>query len=165
MLQHVALARRDFEPRAAGLGQGVQLAIGAARGANGRKTVCLTGDGGFFFNLAELWTAVQENLDIVFIVMNDGGYGVIKHMQAAMFEGRHRFVDLVGPELQALGALAGMPTWKVRQADAFGAAVGAALAARGPTLVEVDMAAVGAFPPYYPHSEMIARQQSAAAGR
>lgn len=155
----------NIYPVSSGLGQGVQLAIGAARGAKGRKTVCLTGDGGFFFNLAELWTAVQESLDIVFIVMNDGGYGVIKHMQAAMFEGRHRFVDLAGPELQGLGELAGMLTWKVQQADAFGDAVGAALAVHGPTLVEVDMAAVGAFPPYYPHSEMIARQQSAAAGR
>ena len=136
----------------------MQLAIGSALGA-GSKVVALTGDGGFFFNLAELWTAVQEKLEIVFIVMNDRGYGVIKHMQAAMFEGRHQFVDLVGADLMELAKLAGMPGWRVTRADQFGAVVESALQTRGPALVEVDMTSVGPFPPYYPHSEMIAKSQ------
>src|SRR5690606_8721309 len=90
-----------------------------------------------------------------FIVMNDNGYGVIKHMQAAMFEGRHQFVDLLGANLMELAKLAGTPAWRVTQADQFGAMVQHALDTDGPTLVEVDMSAIGAFPPYYPHSAMI----------
>lgn len=147
--------RENIYPASSGLGQGVQLAMGAALGASGSKVVALTGDGGFFFNLAELWTAIQERLDVVFIVMNDDGYGVIKHMQAAMFEGRHQFVDLLGANLMELAKLAGMPAWRVTQADQFGAMVQHALETDGPTLVEVDMSAIGAFPPYYPHSAMI----------
>ncbi len=147
--------RENIYPASSGLGQGVQLAMGAALGASGSKVVALTGDGGFFFNLAELWTAIQERLDVVFIVMNDNGYGVIKHMQAAMFEGRHQFVDLLGANLMELAKLAGMPAWRVTQADQFGAMVQHALETDGPTLVEVDMSAIGAFPPYYPHSAMI----------
>ncbi|MBY4596921.1 thiamine pyrophosphate-binding protein [Ottowia caeni] len=156
--------RENVYPASSGLGQGVQLAIGSALEA-GSKVVTLTGDGGFFFNLAELWTAVQEKLEIVFIVMNDSGYGVIKHMQTAMFEGRHQFVDLAGPDLMGLAKLAGMPGWRVTEADKFGATVAQAMQVKGPSIVEVDMHAVGAFPPYYPHSEMIAKSQHSSATR
>jgi hypothetical protein len=40
----------------------------------------------------------------------------------------------------------------VERADAFGAAVSAALAAGGPALVEVDMVAIGEHPPYFPYA-------------
>lgn len=133
----------------AAIGAGMQHGIGAAVGANGRKTVCMCGDGGFFLNLAELWTAVQEKVDIVFVVMNDKGYGVIKHIQDAMYGGRHFFGDLRSPDLEALCRSSGMPYERVSKGDQFGAAVGRMLAKAGPTLVEVDMNAIGAFPRYF----------------
>ena len=108
-------------PVGAGIGQGLSLSLGAAAAANGRKTICMTGDGGFFLNVGELWTAVQENLDLSVIVMNDRGYGVIKRIQDATAQGRRFFADLQGPDLGQLAALAGIPFWKVEAADAFGA--------------------------------------------
>ena len=68
----------------------------------------MCGDGGFFLNLTELWTAVQEKVDIVFVVMNDKGYGVIKHIQSTLYGGRHYFGDLLGPDLEKLCEVAGM---------------------------------------------------------
>ena len=100
-------------PVGAGIGQGLSLSLGAAAAANGRKTICMTGDGGFFLNVGELWTAVQENLDLSIIVMNDRGYGVIKRIQDATAQGRRFFADLQGPDLGQLAALAGIPFWKV----------------------------------------------------
>ncbi|WP_454689906.1 thiamine pyrophosphate-binding protein [Achromobacter aloeverae] len=147
--------RQNIYPVGAGIGQGLQLGIGAAIGEKGRKVVALTGDGGFFFNMTELWTAVQESADIVIIVMNDGGYGVIKHMQDAMCEGRYAHSTLLAPDLLKLAGLAGIPAWRVSRAEDFGATVRQAIATRGPTLVEVDMHAIGPFPPYYPYSAMI----------
>lgn len=147
--------RQNIYPVGAGIGQGLQLGIGAALARTERKTVLLTGDGGFFFNMTELWTAVQEQADIVMIVMNDGGYGVIKHMQEAMCDGRQAYGDLLAPDLLKLAELAGIPGLKVSAADQFGPVVAQALAEQGPVLVEVDMLAIGAFPPYYPYSEMI----------
>ena len=96
-------------PVGAGIGQGLSLGLGAAAAANGRKTVVMTGDGGFFLNVGELWTAVQENLDLSIIVMNDRGYGVIKRIQDATAQGRRFFADLQGPDLGQLAALAGIP--------------------------------------------------------
>jgi len=155
-------ARQNIYPVGAGIGQGLQLGIGAALGKPRRKVVMLSGDGGFFFNMTELWTAVQEQADIVMIVMNDGGYGVIKHMQEAMCENRYAHSELLAPDLLELARLAGIPAWRVACADDFGSTVGQAIATRGPTLVEVDMRRIGAFPPYYPYSAMIEAAKSAA---
>ncbi len=146
-------AEANVYPVGAGIGQGLQLGIGAALGANGRKVVTMTGDGGFFLNVGELWTAVQEKLDMVTIVMNDRGYGVIKHIQNALYGGRNYFADLMGPDLGELARVAGTPFWRVQQADGFGAAVAEALATPGPTLVEVDMKAIGPIPPYHPFNK------------
>lgn len=146
---------QNIYPVGAGIGQGLSLGIGAAIGRKDCKTVLLTGDGGFFFNMTELWTAVQERADIVMIVMNDGGYGVIKHMQDAMCQGRYAHSSLLAPDLLGLAELAGIPAWRVDRAEDFGSTVAKAIATQGPTLVEVDMNRIGPFPPYFPYSAMI----------
>jgi acetolactate synthase I/II/III large subunit len=113
----------------------------------------MTGDGGFFLNVGELWTAVQENLDLCVLVMNDRGYGVIKRIQDATAQGRRFFADLQGPDIGKLAALSDVPYFKCSSAETFGATVAKALAIKGLTMVEVDMNAVGEFPPYYPYSQ------------
>lgn len=143
---------QNIYPVGAGIGQGLQLGIGAAAAANGRKTIVMTGDGGFFLNVGELWTAVQEKLDLTVVVMNDQGYGVIKRIQDST-QGRRFFADLQSPDLGRLAALSDIPFWKVERADDFGATVKQALAHRGLSMVEVDMAKVGEFPPYYPFNQ------------
>jgi acetolactate synthase-1/2/3 large subunit len=140
---------QNIYPVGAGIGQGFSLAIGAAL-ADSRKVICMTGDGGFMLNLGELWTAVQERADMVILVMNDAGYGVIRHIQDATGAGR-RYESPAVPDLEGLAALAGIPFRRVAEAPAFGPAMQAACAEPGPSLVEVDMTAIGAHPPYYPY--------------
>ncbi|RZL93429.1 MAG: thiamine pyrophosphate-binding protein [Variovorax sp.] len=137
-------------PIGLGIGQGLPLGIGAAVAMQpaDRKVVMMAGDGGFAMNMTELWTAVQEQLDIVVLVMNDGGYGVIKHIQDIVYGGRQHYGNLLSPDFGQLAQLAGMPFWKVRSGSELGDMVGQALAVRGPAMVEVDMAAIGEFPPY-----------------
>jgi acetolactate synthase-1/2/3 large subunit len=141
-------------PVGAAIGPGLPLGIGAAMGAGERKTVAMVGDGGFAMNMTELWTAVQERARLCTIVMNDRGYGVIRHIQDAVVDGRRFGDDLRGPELGQLAALAGLPHFKVSRAEDFGSTVAKALEVDGPTLVEVDMVAIGEFPPYAPYSTM-----------
>ncbi|MBN8873693.1 MAG: thiamine pyrophosphate-binding protein [Rhodospirillales bacterium] len=145
--------QQNVYPVGAGIGQGLQLGIGAAAAAGDRRTVVMTGDGGFFLNVGELWTAVQEKLDMTVIVMNDRGYGVIKRIQDATQQGRRFFADLQGPELEKLAALSDIPFFRCRSAETFGSTVAEALKIRGLTLVEVDMNAVGEFPAYYPFNQ------------
>ncbi|MEN0073672.1 MAG: thiamine pyrophosphate-dependent enzyme, partial [Paracraurococcus sp.] len=150
--------RDAVHPVSAAIGPGLPLGIGAAmagiEGGRPRKTIAMVGDGGFAMNQTELWTAVQERAELVILVMNDRGYGVIKHIQGALQDGRFFYADPVGPDLQKLAAVAGLPGFKVDRLEALGETVAKAVATPGPSLIEVDMAAIGAFPPYAPYNGM-----------
>ena len=121
------------------------MAIGAALAAEGRKTVALIGDGGFYVSLGELATAVQEHADVVFVVMNDKGYGVIRNIQDAKFGGRRHYADLHMPEFAKLSHAMGLPYFGVADGGEMAAALAAALAVDGPALVEIDMTKIGPF--------------------
>jgi len=140
---------QNIYPVGAAIGPGMQLGIGAALGGGGRKVVCMCGDGGFFLNMTELWTAVQENADVCFLVMNDKGYGVIRHIQDELYGGRRYFHDLKTPNLEELARVAGLHYGKVASTEALGEEVTKALGIGGPSLVEVDMDAIGSYPPYF----------------
>ena len=63
------------------IGLGLPAAIGARYGAPDRPVVLVTGDGGFMLGgLAEFSTAVREGIDLVVLVLDDGGYGA-EHIQ------------------------------------------------------------------------------------
>ena len=94
-------------------------------------------------NIGELATAADTEADLTLIVMNDGGYGVIRNMQDARFAGRHYYADLFTPDFGQLAASCNIAHWKVAAIDDFGAAIAAALAHQGPAMVEVDMTAIG----------------------
>ena len=140
---------QNIYPVGAAIGPGMQLGIGAALGSGGRKVVCMCGDGGFFLNVTELWTAAQENADVCFLVMNDKGYGVIRHIQDELYGGRRFFHDLKGPSLEELARVAGLHYGKVTSTAELGNRVTEALGIGGPSLVEVDMDAIGPYPPYF----------------
>lgn len=141
-------------PVGAAIGPGLPLGIGAAIAAPGRKTVAMVGDGGFALNQTELWTAAQEKPDLCILVMNDRGYGVIRHIQDAVADGRRFAHDLMGPDHKKLAELAGIRAYRVAAVEDFGATVARALAEPGPSLVEVDMVQIGEHPPYAPYATM-----------
>jgi acetolactate synthase-1/2/3 large subunit len=137
---------------------GLSHGIGAAIAAPGRKTVAMCGDGGFFLNIAEILTATQEKADVMFLVMNDKGYGVIKHIQDALQGGRNYYADFKNPELSDVAKLAGMTYAKVSRADELGDVVAKTIKTPGPSLVEVDMAAIGPFPSYFAEQVKLGRK-------
>ncbi|MGH7125380.1 MAG: thiamine pyrophosphate-binding protein, partial [Stellaceae bacterium] len=73
--------RQAIHAMGGGIGMGLPMAIGAALAAGARKTIALVGDGGFALNLGELATAAENNADLTVLLMNDGGYGVIRNIQ------------------------------------------------------------------------------------
>ena len=145
----------SFCPAGGGIGQGMAMAVGAAVGVAPRKVVCLTGDGGLMLNIGELATAAEAQADLTLIVMNDGGYGVIRNIQDARFDGRHYYADLFTPDFSKLAAACSIAHWRVAAIADFEGAIAAALAHRGPTFVEVDMAAIG--PSAVPFAGPVAR--------
>jgi len=140
-----------FTPRAGvhalggGIGQGMQMAIGAALAEAAAKTVCLVGDGGLMVNVGELATAVQENANVMIVLMNDKCYGVIRNIQDAQYGGRRYYVDLHQPDFATFCASLGLTHYRITSLDQADAIIREGLAKVGPVLVEVDMISVGQF--------------------
>ncbi len=99
------------------LGFGVPAAIGAAI-ASRKQVVCLVGDGGLQFSLAELSVAVELHLPVVFIVWNNQGYGEIeRYMNSANIKAVG--VKLHTPDFVAVAKAMGMQATKPETLDAF----------------------------------------------
>ena len=130
-----------------GIGQGLPMGIGAALAVqdDGRKTLVLTGDGGFAVTLGELATAKQENADIVVLLMNDGGYGVIKNISDAVYGGRRQYSDILGPDWAMLCASLDIPYWGIDDAKDLSTILKVAIDSDGPKLIEIDMKSIGDF--------------------
>ncbi|MCA0206318.1 MAG: thiamine pyrophosphate-binding protein [Proteobacteria bacterium] len=128
-----------------GIGQGVAMGVGAALASEGPKAITLIGDGGTQLGIAEMITAVQERAPLVYVLMNDKAYGVIKNIQTAQYDSRYHYSALQTPDFAAHCASIGLPHVRVDDVEAFGATLDEALAAEGPRLIEVDMIAIGPF--------------------
>ncbi|MEZ5509689.1 MAG: thiamine pyrophosphate-binding protein [Gammaproteobacteria bacterium] len=64
------------------MGWAIGAAVGAAAGAQGEPVICITGDGSALMSGQEVTTALQENLNVLFIILNDSCLGMVKHGQA-----------------------------------------------------------------------------------
>jgi acetolactate synthase-1/2/3 large subunit len=129
------------------LGYGLPAAIGAAR-AIGSPVVCIAGDGGLQFTLADLGTAVEEKLPVIVLVWNNRGYGEIKsYMQS------HGItpvgVDLHTPDFVAVAGAYGMAAARLETLDALPGLLAEAAGRKGPTLIEFEEAVVLAKRPSY----------------
>ncbi|MFM1653162.1 thiamine pyrophosphate-binding protein [Brevibacillus sp. B_LB10_24] len=137
-----------YEPRTSihasggGIGQGLPTAIGAQMGQRDRVVVLMAGDGGYMVNVGEMPTAVQENLPIIVILFDDGGYGVLRNIQDAAY-GRRVAVDLVSPDFVQLAQAMGFAANRIGSPEEFVAELEAAVARRKPSMIVVDMEAVG----------------------
>lgn len=65
----------------ASMGWAIGSAVGTALAQKGNPVVCITGDGSVLMNGQEITVAVQEQLPVVFVILNDSGYGMVKHGQ------------------------------------------------------------------------------------
>lgn len=63
------------------MGWGLSAAIGAKLGQPTAPVVCLVGDGAWLMSSTEFSTAVAEQLNVVFVLLNDGALGMVKHGQ------------------------------------------------------------------------------------
>ncbi len=114
------------------LGYALPAAIGPA--AAGLPTLAVCGDGGPMFALGELASLVQEQLPVTLLVVDDGGYGMLRFDQQ-VFGHPERGVDLVTPDWQMLAGSFGIAFAEVGDADELRTALADAAARPGPTLI------------------------------
>jgi acetolactate synthase I/II/III large subunit len=142
-----------------GIGQGIAMGIGAAMAGIDAKTITLLGDGGSQLMIGELATAVDSSANVVFLMMNDRGYGVIRNIQDAQYNGRRVYADILTPDFSMVCKAVGLPHERVTKIGDFEAALDRALAASGPRMIEIDMVAIG------PFSQSFAGPPAGAAGQ
>jgi len=123
------------------MGYGLPAAIGACLAAEGARTLCVDGDGGFFMNIQELETVARLALPITFYVFNNGGYASIRTMQRNHFQGRLVACDpssgLSLPDLEKVAGAFGLPFLRIADEAGLEEGLARSLASPGPVVVEV----------------------------
>lgn len=117
------------------LGYAWPAALGASLAAPGRPVLAVAGDGGFNYGLAELAAARQYGLEAKLLLVDDGGYGILREYQRDQF-GDTFSVDLVEPDFRALVEAFGVPVVSV-EPEGLGEALAAVFAKDGPAVVHV----------------------------
>ena len=125
------------------IGDGGPLAVGAAIASPGRQVFALQGDGGAMYTNQYLWTAAREGLPIISVIFNNRQYGILD------VEYRRLGVNDVGAKAASLFDLGnpaidwvrlaesqGVPGARATTCEEFDTALGQALAAAGPYLIE-----------------------------
>jgi acetolactate synthase-1/2/3 large subunit len=101
------------------MGADIPMALGAAL-ATGRRTICVTGDGGFQMNTQELETIRRLHLPITFFVVNNNGYNSIRVGQQMRFgrvTGANPATGLTLPRLEDIAYAYGMMYMPLRGSD------------------------------------------------
>jgi acetolactate synthase-1/2/3 large subunit len=124
-------------PRSGSMGYGLPAAVAAQLIHPDRVVVCFTGDGDFVMSSPELATAVQYELPIVILLVNNGMYATIRMHQERQFPGRVIGTDLENPDFPALAQAYGAHGERVQHTDDFEAAFERSLASGKPSVIEL----------------------------
>ncbi|NWG47083.1 MAG: acetolactate synthase large subunit [Alphaproteobacteria bacterium] len=126
------------------IGCGVPLATGAAVACPDRKVVCLQGDGGAMYTIQALWTQAREGLDVVTILFANRSYAILnielgRVGVSAPGPKAKSMLDIGNPTIDFTAMAKAMGVNAVRCTDnaGFAKAFKAALAEKGPHLIEV----------------------------
>lgn len=134
---------QNIHSLAGAIGLGLAHGIGTAVANPTKKVVALVGDGGLMLGLGEIATMVQENTNLILLVMNDGGYGVMRGIQRRYFDDRQYFNELHTPSYTQIGEAMQCPSFLARSLPEFTQGIQQAVAIHGPSIIEVDMKALG----------------------
>ncbi|MDW4907533.1 thiamine pyrophosphate-binding protein [Streptomyces sp. ADMS] len=132
-----------FDPRGAntmhsaqgagGLGYAFPAALGAAVADPTYPVLAVSGDGGALYGIAELATARQYDLNVTWLIVDDGGYGILREYMTDAF-GETTGTELARPDYVALAESFGVPGVRT-SAETLETDLAKALASPGPSVV------------------------------
>ena len=135
-----------FGLRGGGIGWGLPAAIGVKLALPDRPVVALIGDGSAMYTFQALWTAVHDRIGVVFVILNNTSYRILKQRTNALRghaaqTDNYVGMDLLDPVIDFVG-LAGSLGMTAARARSVGEAtdlIGKALADGGPVLIDVEL--------------------------
>jgi len=131
--------RSQLAPYSGSMGYGVPAAVTAKVLHRDRMVLSWNGDGCFLMNGQELATAVQYDLPIVFVVVDNGMYGTIRMHQERTYPSRVSGTDLRNPDFAALARAYGADGETVVRTEDFAPAFERAAASGKPALLHLKL--------------------------
>jgi benzoylformate decarboxylase len=123
-----------------GIGWGLPAAVGVSLANPDRPVVCFSGDGSAMYSIQALWTAAHHKLPLTVVIVNNGGYRIIKQRLLA-FHGDDHYVgmDFVDPKVDFTGMAKalGLEAFRISAAGELKPKLSAAFNSPGPKLIEV----------------------------
>ncbi|WP_428491055.1 thiamine pyrophosphate-binding protein [Rhodopila sp.] len=139
-------AQSFFGLRGGGIGWGLPAAIGVKLALPDRPVVALIGDGSAMYTIQGLWTAARENLRMVFVIINNYSYRVLKQRTNAMKglaaqADNYVAMDLDKPRVDFVSVASGLglTAHKASTLSDLSDLLAQALATDGPTLIDVEV--------------------------
>ena len=145
MQDHFRIDRPDtfYTFASGGLGWDMPAAVGLAlaerRSGRNRPVVALMGDGSFQYSVQALYTAAQQKADVVFVVLQNHEYAILKNFAELEKTPDVPGLDLPGIDLEALAKGYGVPSCLARTGAEVTKAVAEAIARPGPSVVVVPL--------------------------
>ena len=125
----------------ASMGFDLPASIGSCIASGGRRTVCLTGDGGFMMNIQELASLHRLNLPVKIFVLDNKGYAMIYNSQSGnfrRFSGADSESGLELPDIAGVAKSFGIHSEKIQTASEMKQKIAEVLAYDGPVVCCVD---------------------------
>lgn len=135
-----------FGHKGGALGWGAGAAVGVALAFPDRRIVCTLGDGSLMYCPQALYTAARQRLPILYLVMNNGGYAIIKsgtraQKQRAYETDTYIGMDITNPEVDFVSLAHGLGLGSAVAADPgdLDTAVKSAIEHDGPFLIDCKL--------------------------
>ncbi|HEV2559483.1 MAG TPA: thiamine pyrophosphate-binding protein [Microvirga sp.] len=125
----------QLAPTSGSMGYGLPAAVGAKRVMPERTVVCFAGDGDFLMNGQEFATAVQYDLPVLVVLVDNGMYGTIRMHQEKHYPGRVSATALKNPDFAAYATAFGGHGERVERTDDFAPALERAMASGKPAIL------------------------------
>ena len=139
-------AQSFFGLRGGGIGWGLPAAIGVKLALPERPVVALIGDGSAMYTIQGLWTAARERLNVVFVIINNYSYRILKQRTNAMKALAAQTDTYVGMDLDkprvdfsSVARGLGLAAQQAATLSDVGDLLEQALEAEGPTLIDVEV--------------------------
>ena len=131
--------------RGGGIGQGLPSTIGMKLAMPDRPVLCLSGDGSAMYTIQALWTAVHHDIPVVFLILNNGAYRILKlnmnrYRKESKLKGRgYQHLDLAEPQLDfvALAKGMGVEATRIENPEDVGPAIKRAFESNQPWVLDV----------------------------
>jgi acetolactate synthase-1/2/3 large subunit len=121
------------------MGYGLPAGIGAKFAVPDRRVVVFSGDGSIQMNIQEMATAVEHNVDIKVIILNNHFLGMVRQWQGKFYEERYSYTEMSVPNFVKLAEAFGARGFQIAKPKDLSATMKEAFATPGPVLIDVTI--------------------------